>query len=185
MKHFLIVWVWMLSGCYIFADVKLGVVYNHSPLTLTSVLALPSKKKIKSVTSALKVHNKSKSTQRVMFDTIPFNYTVSKELNGSILIEAQDVHKNKYEISIHINPTVAVQGDRANATHGRPEIVKALCEVTDGNQCAHVVITKNGLHEFTGALAYDIDNPQEDVTLHLSLIESKGVYTARLTQVKS
>ena len=185
MKHFLIVWVWVLWGCYIFADVKLEVIYNHSPLTLTSVLALPSKKKIKSVTGALKVHNKSKSVQAGVFDTIPFNYTISKELKGSILIEAQDVHKNKYEISIHINPTIAVHGGRAKTTHGRPEIVKALCEVTDGNQCAHVVITKNGIHEFTGALAYDIDNPQEDVTLHLSLIESKGIYTARLTQLKS
>lgn len=189
MKRFLILCFGFLVSCFsVFADINLGTVYNHSDLMLTQVSTLSNNKKNKGLTAQLKIANKqNQNGSQPVFTTHVFNHSIGTGSSGYASFQAQDQNKNKYDISMSVNPSHAVQFGRKRATPapGRSEIAKDVCDLSDGNQCAQVVIKKNGNVLFTSALAYDVDNSDEDVTLNKSLLGSNGIYTARLERVNS
>jgi len=182
MKRFFLVMFVFLSSNLFCGDVSLGVVYNHSDLTLTHASTKPGKNKNKALTTQIKLANKQNKPS--VFKTYSFNHPIGTHARGYIAFDAQDEHKNQYEIAVHTSSALAVQEGRSKATHGRAETVKAMYDVSEGSYCAQVVIKKNGIVEHTSALPYDIDNADEDVALNLSILGSKGVYTARLSQAQ-
>ncbi|MCX5923791.1 MAG: hypothetical protein NTU89_04510 [Candidatus Dependentiae bacterium] len=189
MKRFLIICFGLLVSCFsIFSDIKLGTVYNHSDLTLTQVSTVANNKRNKGLTAQLKIANKqNQNSSTPVFKTHIFNHSIGTSSSGYASFQAQDQHKNKYDILLSVNPSHSVQFGRTRATPapGRPGIAKEVCDISDGNQCAQVVIKKNGNVIFTNALAYDVDNPEEEVDLNMSLLGSNGIYTARLDRANN
>jgi hypothetical protein len=189
MKRFLIICFGLLVSCFsIFSDIKLGTVYNHSDLTLTQVSTSTNNKRNKGLTAQLKVANKeNQNNSTPVFKTHIFNHTIGATSSGYVSFQAQDQHKNKYDILLSVNPSHSVQFGRKRATPAaeRSDMAKDVCDMSDGNSCAQVVIKKNGNILFSSALAYDVDNPEEEVLLSMSLLGSNGIYTARLDRANS